>query len=61
MVGQHGATGAAFLPFRAEHEVIHNRLAALIEQVGKGHLSARAVEDVVLLDLLPRQFTALPA
>lgn len=29
-----GATGAALLPLRAKHEVIHDQLASAVEEVG---------------------------
>jgi hypothetical protein len=42
--------GAAVLPLGLEHEVLHEELAVLAEQVGQPGLAVGAVEDVVLLD-----------
>src|SRR6516164_3983831 len=61
IVGEERAARASFFPSRTEHEVIHNELAATVEQVVQRYLSLRAIEDVVLLDLLPRKFAALAA
>src|SRR5258708_830126 len=52
------ARRASFLPVRAEHEVVDDKLALAGEEVGERLLPVRAVEDVVLLDLLPRQLLA---
>src|SRR3989442_10648333 len=43
----------------AEHEVLHQQLMAALEQLGERALALGPVEDVVLLDALPRQRAAL--
>ena len=40
MVHREGATGAAFVPLRADHEVVHDEAAPAVEQVGKSFLAA---------------------
>src|SRR3984893_3523827 len=59
MIGQQRATRATLLPFRTEHEVVHDQLASTAKEVGQGFLSARGVEDVLLVYSLPWQFAAL--
>src|SRR5262249_49253685 len=59
-IGDHRATGTAFIPFRAEHEVVDDELAATTEKIGEGFLAGGRIEDVVLLDLEPRELAALP-
>lgn len=61
MVGDVGATGAAFLPSWTEHEVIDDKLAAAAEEVGEGDLAGRAFKLVVLLDFFPGQGAAQAA
>jgi len=41
MIHVEGATGAAFVPLRAEHEVIDDELASAVEQVSKSFLAIR--------------------
>ena len=48
-------------PLGPEHEVVDNELAPAGEQVRKRLGTARALEHVLLLDLLPRQLAPLPA
>src|SRR5438132_13040456 len=61
VVGPEGAAAAADLPVRTVHEVVDDELAALAEEI-REHLPAiLALEDVFLLDPLPRQVPALPA
>src|SRR3974390_48381 len=55
------ATWTAFLPVRAEHEVINDELAFPAEQIGKLLFSGRSIKHVILVDLFPRQFAAQPA
>ena len=43
----------------AEHEVLHQQLAAAVEQVGERAPALGRVEDVVLVDAHPRQRAAL--
>ncbi len=45
------ATDAVMCLARPHHEVLHEKLAAPLEQVGERCLSGGGVEDVVLLDL----------
>ena len=47
------ATDAAFGPVGAEHEVLDDKLAASIEQIGERHLAVGSVEHVVLFHLDP--------
>jgi len=46
---------AALVPFRVEHEVVDDELAAALEQVEQSHAAVRAFEAVRLLDLDHRQ------
>ena len=55
------AADAAFRPVGAEHEVLDDKLAASVEQVGEGDLAVRSVEHVVLLHLDPGQRATLGA
>ena len=58
-VAEERAADAAFAPAGAEHEVVDDQLAAAVEEVGERLAAVRAVEDILLLDSLPRQFAAL--
>src|SRR6266480_8130051 len=60
VVGPERADRTAGLVFWIEHEVIDEQLAAAVEQLRQRLLTARAFEDVVLLDRLPRQSLPLP-
>src|SRR5215469_13202396 len=60
VVGQERATLAAFLPARAEHKVIDDKLASPVEQIGECHFAAGTVENVLLFDSLPWQLAAQP-
>ena len=53
------AARAALVPVGAEHEVIDHELAAAGEQVAERDAGLRRLEDIVLLDLHPRQLAAL--
>src|SRR6266436_4807640 len=55
------ATRAALLPLRSKHEVINDQLAFPAEEVAKRLLSARSIENILLLHFLPGQFAAFPA
>ncbi len=59
VVGHERAARAALLPARPEHEVLHQQLAAALEQVGERARALGRVEDVVLLDAHPGQRAAL--
>src|SRR3546814_14120992 len=59
VVGLEGAAGAALLPAWAEHEVLHEELAAPGEEIAQRNRPLGPFEDVVLLDLHPGQRTAL--
>src|SRR5712692_11617972 len=61
MVRNERATWAAFHPLGTKHEVIHNQLASTAEKIAQRFLALRPIENVSLLNLLPRQFAALPA
>src|SRR5260370_309790 len=59
VVGPERAARAALVPIRAEHEMLDDELATPLEQVAERHFALRRVEDIALLDLLPRQLAAL--
>src|SRR2546429_9842611 len=61
VVGPEGAAAAADLPVRTVHEVVDDELAALAEEIREHFLAILALEDVFLLDPLPRQVAALTA
>src|SRR3546814_9102625 len=50
VVGLEGAAGAALLPAGAEHEVLHEELAAPGEEIAQRNRPLGPLEDVVLLD-----------
>ena len=54
VVGPEGAVLAAFLPVRVEHEVVDDELIPSGEEIAERAASVRTLEDVVLLDALPR-------
>ena len=54
-------TGLAPLGVRVEHEVVDHELPAPVEEIGQALLTVGPVEDVFLLDALPRQLAPLPA
>src|SRR3546814_16006712 len=54
-----GAAGAALLPAGAEHEVLHEELAAPGEEIAQRNRPLGPFEDVVLLDPHPGQRPAL--
>src|SRR5436190_2433845 len=55
IVGPERADRAAGVVLRIEHEVVDEELATTVEELRQRLLPARAVEDVLLLDRLPRQ------
>src|ERR1700730_9035036 len=59
MIGQERATRTTLLPFRTEHEVIDNQLAASVEEIRKTLFSFGAIEDVLLRDFDPWELSAL--
>ena len=59
VVGHVRAARATLLPSWAEHEVLHQQLAAAFEQLGEGAPPFGCIEDVLLVDALPRQRAAL--
>src|SRR6187399_3205844 len=61
MVSHERTARAALLPVWSKHEVLDDQLVSPREEVRKGHLAARCVEDVVLLDLHPRQLAPFGA
>jgi hypothetical protein len=61
MVDFEGATHALRDLAGPHHEVLDEELAASVEQVGERDLAFRRVEDVLFLNLHPRQLAALPA
>src|ERR1700681_4728257 len=60
-IGQERATRAPLFPFRTKHEVINDELAPSPEEIGDRLPAARPIENVVLLNPLPRQRAPLPA
>jgi hypothetical protein len=60
VIGLERAADAAFLPSRAEHEMIDDQLAASIEEVGERLLAVRPIEQIGLFDPDPGQLAALP-
>src|SRR5258708_5022547 len=50
--------GAAFFPLRTEHEVIHDKLASAVEEVGKSFFAAGRIEHIVLFDFDPGELAA---
>src|SRR5207248_1513994 len=50
-----------FLPLRRKHEVVDDELTAILEDIRERLGAVRAIEDVQLVDLLPRQLAPLPA
>src|SRR5262245_65005103 len=61
VVGRPGATRAALLPSRTEHEVVDDELAASLEEVAEGFLAVRSLEQVGLVDPDPGQLAPLGA
>jgi hypothetical protein len=59
VIGHERAAGAALLPARAEHEVLHDQLAASLEQIGEALFSTGRIKDVVLIHSHPGQVTTL--
>jgi hypothetical protein len=59
VVGPERAALAAGVPARIEHEVVDDELAAAGEELRQRASSVRPLEDVLLLDALPRQVTSL--
>jgi hypothetical protein len=59
LVGGGGATRAALLPVRAEHEVVHHQLRPALEQVEQADRPVRALERVRLVHPDHRQPTAV--
>src|SRR5216684_3889302 len=55
------AVWTTLVPLRREHEVIDNELAPPTKELGESHRSLGTLEDILLLDFLPRQFAPLPA
>src|ERR1700719_370690 len=61
MVDLERAADAAFLPAGAKHKMLDDQLAATIEEAGQRFPTLRAVENILLFDLDPRQFAPLRA
>src|SRR5580658_1055139 len=49
------ASGTGRLPFGREHQMMHDQLAAAVEQFGQRAASTRGIEHVALLYSQPRQ------
>src|SRR5258705_10359342 len=56
-----GTADATLLPPGAEHKMLDDQLAAPVEKVSERFLTLRAVENIVLFKLDPRQFAPLRA
>src|SRR5262245_922068 len=54
-VGDRGAAGAALVPVRVVHEVVHDQLGTAAEQIGERGLAVFGVEQVLIVDAHPRQ------
>src|SRR5207245_4706539 len=59
VVGPERADRAADVVLRVEHEVIDEQLAPPVEELGQRLLAVGPVEDVLLLDRLPRKVVPL--
>src|SRR5580704_17096582 len=59
VIGHVRAALAAFGRIGTEHEVVRRQLAALAEQIPQALFPLRAVEDIFLIDLRPRQLAPL--
>ena len=59
VVSHEGAARTTLLPPRGEHEVLHQQLPAIFEQLGECAPALGRVENVVLIDAHPRQRAAL--
>src|SRR5215475_13520273 len=55
MVGHVGTARAALLRTRREHEVLHYKLVAAVEQIGQPLSAPRPLEDVLFVYLNPGQ------
>ncbi len=60
IVGPERTVRTPLVPVRAEHEVVDDELAPFPEELDEGLLAAGLVEDIGLLDPLPRELAALP-
>lgn len=60
LVMARSADRAAFGPFGSEHEVVDKELGSAGEQISQRPLGAGRIEDVLLVDLHPRQRPPLP-
>src|SRR5690349_12546105 len=58
-VGNVRAMRAARVPARIEHEVIDDELTSVFEEIGQRFLTLRTVEEIFLLDFLPRKLAPL--
>ena len=58
---QNEQCAASCVPIRIEHEMVDDQLAAPVEQLRQSLLAAGSVENIILVDALPRQFPALLA
>src|ERR1700730_8131112 len=59
VIGHKRAAWATLFPTWAEHEVVHNQLALAVEEIGERLLSVRAIEHILLFNVLPGQVAAL--
>src|SRR6266567_1429172 len=61
VVGHERAAWAALLLTRREHEVLNQKLAAAVEQIGEPLPAAAPLEGVLLVDADPRQLAGAAA
>src|SRR5437660_10797636 len=59
MVGNERATRAPFRPPRTEQEVIHNQLAFAAEKMRQRHLALASMQDMGLLNPIPRPWPTM--
>ncbi len=58
-IGHRRTGGATFVPFRGEHEVMHDQLRTAPEEIRQRRRPVLGVEHVVLIDSHPRQRLSL--
>jgi hypothetical protein len=60
IIGPERAMRTPLVPIRSEHKVIDYELAPVCEKLGQRLLASGTIEDVLLINLLPREFAPLP-
>src|ERR1043165_6073160 len=59
MIASERTTRTAFLPVRAEHEMVNQQLAPPIKQFAQRDIAIGPLENVILVDFYPWQFPSL--